>query len=164
MTDQPKVTFLHRTLSFFRRFFLLTSIIIVLAVLGFVFEVGRWSVYRVHPELTSTEQANAFLSKIGALIQLPMGETPTMATINDAISAKKAQPFLVNAANGDVLIVYQNAAEAFLYRPSTDKLIAVGPVDTGAGSQPLSQVQTSPKTVATSTPLKNATTNTQTKK
>ena len=43
---------------------------------------------------------------MGQLIQLT-AETPT---INDAASAKKEQPFLVNAANGDVLIVYPKTA------------------------------------------------------
>jgi hypothetical protein len=51
-----------------------------------------------------------------------------VAAIADAAQAKLGQPFLADAENGDVLIVYQQAGEALLYRPSTNKLIAVGPI------------------------------------
>lgn len=137
---------------FLRRYFRLIFIVVVLALLGLVFWVGRVSVYQSHPELTQTEQANDILVKVGKLIQLPAGETPTMATINDAASAKAAQPFLVNAQNGDVLIVYSGAAQAILYRPSTDKLIAVGPVDTSGAATPKATVKApTVETPATST-------------
>lgn len=124
--------------TFIRRFFFPLIIIAALIILAGTFELGRYTVYRANPELSGQEQANVMLAKVGALIQLPAGETPTMATINDAVSAKKAQPFLENAENGDVLIVYQNAAEALLYRPSSDKLIAVGPVNNSSGQQQIS--------------------------
>jgi hypothetical protein len=114
---------------FVRRYALWILIIVALVILALVFEAGRYSVYGAHPELSGQEQANAILQKVEQLIQLPTGETPTMATINDAASAKKTQPFLANAQNGDILIVYPNAAEAVLYRPSSNKLIAVGPVN-----------------------------------
>ena len=104
---------------------------VLVLLLAAAFEVGRYSVYRAHPELTSSEQAQALLSKVALLMQLPQGETPTMATIQDADRAKQGQPFLVNAQNGDVLIIYGSAAEAILYRPSTNKIINVGPVNTG---------------------------------
>lgn len=130
-----------------RRHFRLIIVLGILIVLTLVFEAGRWSVYSAHPELSQTEQAQALLANVGKLIQLPAGETPTMATINDAASAKVAQPFLANAQNGDVLIVYAQAGEAILYRPSTDKLIAVGPVD-----------NTSPSTAANPTVTPAATT------
>jgi hypothetical protein len=139
--------------KFIRRFPLWILILITLIVLALAFEAGRWSVYRAHPELGNTEQVTAILTKIGQLIQLP-NEQPTMVTINDAVSAKQQQPFLTNAENGDILIVYPNAAEALLYRPSTDKLIAVGPVNTGAGDSTAApqQVQALPgSVVATST-------------
>ena len=132
--DEPKRTFIQNALRFLRGYLLWVCIVAALVLLVLVFEAGRWTVYRAHPDLSQAEQANAILKNVGDLIQLPTGETPTMATINDAASAKKAQPFLTNAQNGDVLIVYPDAAEALLYRPSTNKLIAVGPVDNSAPS------------------------------
>jgi hypothetical protein len=124
---------------------------LALIILAGAFELGRYSVYAGHPELAQAEQANAIIARVGKLIQLPTGETPTMATISDAASAKAGQPFLANAANGDVLIVYQNAGVALLYRPSSDKLIAVGPIDTSPQTQSEAQAETPIAPVATST-------------
>lgn len=148
MDNQLRPTFIQRILRFFRRYFFPLIVIAAALVLAGTFELGRASVYRAHPEISSQEQVNAILQKVGALIQLPPGETPTMATINDAASAKKSQPFLANAQNGDVLIVYPNAAEALLYRPSTDKLIAVGPVN-NTGPQQVSPVPPAPAASST---------------
>jgi hypothetical protein len=154
-------SYVRHGLRFISRFSIL---LIIICSVGF-YELGRSAVYREHPELSGQEQASAILQKVGALIQLPSGEAPTMATINDATSAKKAQAFLKSAENGDVLIVYPNAAEALLYRPSTDKLIAVGPVNSNPGAgQGTEQIQTLPAPTASSTPRKDATTSTSTKK
>jgi hypothetical protein len=137
---------LRRMGRFVSRFSLL---IIILCAIGF-YEYGRNSVYSEHPELSGQEQASTILKKVAALIQLPTDESPTMATINDAAAAKKVQPFLTNAENGDVLIVYPNAKTALLYRPSTNKLIAVGPVNLDSGGQGTAQIQNEPA----STPVK----------
>lgn len=157
--DDIKPTLLSRILTLIRKYFFWSVIITAVIILALVFEAGRYSVYRAHPELSQTEQATAILTNVGELIELP-SEQPTMATINDAASAKQQQPFLTNAENGDILIVYPNAGEALLYRPSTNKLIAVGPVNAGAqtGNQTIQQLP--PPTTATTS---NATT-TKTKK
>jgi hypothetical protein len=142
---------------FLRRNFFWAVTVVAILLLAVAFEAGRWSVYHAHPELSQAEQAATILNNVGHLIQLPSGETPTMATINNAASAKTSQPFLVNAQDGDVLIVYPDAGEALLYRPSTDKLIAVGPVDNGAPSQAQAETPISPPattTDATETPSK----------
>ncbi|MFA5745197.1 MAG: hypothetical protein WC887_03220 [Candidatus Paceibacterota bacterium] len=136
--------------SFISCYSLWILIVLALVLLALAFEGGRYTVYRAHPELSGVEQANAVLQKVGVLIQLPTGETPTMATINDAESAKQAQPFLSGALNGDILIVYPNAAEAPLYRPSSNKLIAVGPVNNTSGAQDVS-LPVSESTTASST-------------
>jgi hypothetical protein len=154
MNELHRTSIIAHILHFIRRYFLWVVIIVAVILLAFAFEAGRVTVYNAHPELAQAEQATTVLNKVGQLIQLPTGETPSMATINDAASAKKAQPFLVNAQNGDVLIVYPNAGTALLYRPSTDKLIAVGPVNTGAENQQPQQIQPPlpEPIVATSTP------------
>ncbi|MHB8860609.1 MAG: hypothetical protein ACYC48_02640 [Minisyncoccota bacterium] len=141
MNDRSIPAIIRRFVRFVRAYLLWSTALAMLVVIALAFEAGRYSVYRTHPEFSRAEQAQAILEKVGHLIQLPQGETPTMATISDASAVKKGQPFLSNAANGDILIVYSNAAEALLYRPSTDKLIAVGPVNPGAGSQTAAQAQ-----------------------
>ncbi len=137
-----------------RRHILSVLLVVGVLFLALSFEAGRWSVYRAHPDLSANEQVQEVLGKVGKLIQLP-SETPTMAAIQDAASAKQGQPFLANAQNGDVLIVYANAAEALLYRPSTDKLIAVGPVNTNT---PSSMSQNTTVSATPAIPTDNATT------
>ena len=136
MDDQPHIAFYTRIFRFVRHF-LLWFLLLALVLWSFGFyELGRSAVYRENPGLSGQQQAAVLLKKVGELIQLPANEVPTMATINDAASAKKAQPFLANAQNGDILIVYPNAQTALLYRPSENKLIAVGPVTGQSVQQP----------------------------
>ena len=68
------------------------------------------------------------IEKIGKLILLPSGEQPTIATVSDK-SQLSTQPFFTNALDGDKVLVYANAKKAILYRPSTNKIIEVAPVN-----------------------------------
>lgn len=68
---------------------------------------------------TSTQQ---LINKVGVLVQLPTGETPTVATVNDA-SKLKTQQFFAHAQDGDKVLIYSKAGRAVLYRPSTNKII-----------------------------------------
>ncbi len=61
-------------------------------------------------------------------MELPSGETPTVAAVSD-VSKLQGQQFFVNAKNGDQVLIYSNAKKAILYRPSTNKIIEVGPVN-----------------------------------
>lgn len=63
---------------------------------------------------------------VGRHYVLPTGEQPTLATVTD--KTKLQTPFLKQADNGDKLLVYEKAAVAIIYRPSIDRIVAVGPV------------------------------------
>lgn len=117
----------------------LAFVLIVFVAIGAAFFVGQYTAQKApqenisvtQPEITELEQntqADIFLEKVDKLIMLPSGEAPSVAVIEDAASAKSAQPFLEDAQNGDVLIVYSQNQFALLYRPGDDKLVAVGPV------------------------------------
>lgn len=103
------------------------AILIVLLSYGF-YSLGVHSVYTKYPSLYSKEQAVRVLQKIGQFMQLPKNENPEIAIIKNAEEIKKSQPFLKKTVNGDILIVYKTANEAILYRPSTNKVISVGPI------------------------------------
>lgn len=145
--------FMRRVIRLLRRYLFW---IVIIALLATAFFIGRASVYRAHPELAQSEQGNAILTEVGKLIELPTNEKPTIATVKDAVGARQGQPFLATALNGDVLIVYPNAQRAILYRPSTNMLIAVGPVSAQVPSVPKIELKTASSTYeATTTTTKS---------
>lgn len=81
------------------------------------------------------DQNQQLIARIGKLTPLPTGETPTIATVTD-ITKLKDQPFFANAVNGDKVLIYTQAKKAYLYRPSTNKLINIAPVNLGAATTP----------------------------
>jgi len=83
-------------------------------------------------EAAKTETQN-LIDQIGKLTVLPTGETPTVATVTDA-SKLKDQAFFLNAVTGDKVLIYTTAKKAFLYRPSTNKIINIAPVNLGSGT------------------------------
>lgn len=87
-----------------------------------------------------TAEAAGFVKKVGALIDLPQGETPTVATVTDP-KKLAGQPFFANAKAGDVVLIYTKAREAYLYDPSRNKLVQVAPITTGAAAVPQGAVK-----------------------
>ena len=74
------------------------------------------------------EENKELIELVGKLILLPTNEQPTIATVSDK-SQLSTQPFFNNAVDGDKVLVYANAKKAILYRPSTNKIIEVAPVN-----------------------------------
>ena len=81
-----------------------------------------------NPQALVQKQSDDVISKVGLLMKLPAGETPTVAAVSDAAAASQQSPFFKNAANGDKVLLYVKAGEAILYRPSTNKIILVAPL------------------------------------
>jgi len=92
-------------------------------------EVARLS----NPTVAAQQEANQLIAKVGNLIQLPAGQTPTIATVTD-ITKLKAQVFFASSQNGDKLLIYTQAKKAILYRPTTNKIINVAPLNIGKGT------------------------------
>jgi hypothetical protein len=74
-------------------------------------------------------EVDVLVQKVGNHIELPEGETPTVATVTDT-KQLAGQPFFTHAQNGDKVLIYQEANKAFLYSPLKNKVIEVGPVNT----------------------------------
>jgi len=89
-------------------------------------EVKRLS----NPQQVAQDQAQQLINQIGKLTDLPKGETPTVATVSD-VTKLAGQPFFVAAKNGDRVLIYTQNKKAVLYRPSTNKIINIAPVNIG---------------------------------
>lgn len=96
----------------------------------------------------NAKETQKLLEKVGKLIQLPKGETPTIATVTD-FEKLADQPFFRNAKNGDRVIIYGSTQMAYLYRPDVNMLINVAPINVNQEQAP--QITTAP-TVSTPTP------------
>lgn len=73
-------------------------------------------------------------NKIGALIELPTDETPTVATVTD-VTKVQDKPFFTKAQNGDKVLLYAKSGKALLYRPATNKLIEVSTLNLESDTQ-----------------------------
>jgi hypothetical protein len=71
---------------------------------------------------TTSTNVDVVVKQVGKLVILPTDERPTLATVSDA-SKLKSQPFFVDAANGDKLLVYSKSKKVILYRPSQNKIV-----------------------------------------
>lgn len=83
-----------------------------------------------NPTEYAKEEARSIREKVGKLIELPPDEEPTIATVTDAAKLAE-QPFFARSQNGDKVLIFTNAKKAVLYRPETNKIIEVAPVNIG---------------------------------
>lgn len=67
------------------------------------------------------------IKKVSVLITLPK-EVPSVATVADK-SKLSDQSFFKNAENGDKVLIFTDAKKAYLYRPSSNRIIEVGPIN-----------------------------------
>ena len=113
-----------------------------LAVLVVVF--GATTVYfytqasklKQDPQKAAQQSTQDLITKVSKLIVLPAGETPTVATVTDPEKLKKEQPFFANASVGDKVLIYTGARKAYMYNPTTNKIIEVAPVNIGTPTTP----------------------------
>lgn len=80
-----------------------------------------------NPEVKAQKEVKILVSEVGKLIELPAGETPTIATVLAEDKVNK-ELFFKNAEVGDKLLAYLKAKKAILYRPATNKIIEVAPI------------------------------------
>jgi len=115
---------------------LIVLIVVIALVAGGAYFVNNYrKLQRENAKLSNPTEvakvANAeLLQKVGEVTELPPGETPTIATVTDA-SKLKSQSFFAQTENGDKVLIFTQAKRAYLYRPSTNKIIQIAPVNIG---------------------------------
>lgn len=72
-------------------------------------------------------EPSVLISRVSKHYVLPENEEPTIATVTD--KSKLTTEFFKSSENGDKILIYESNRLAIVYRPSIDRLVAVGPVD-----------------------------------
>ncbi len=75
----------------------------------------------------SNKQLNDTLAKLTKIVILPANETPSVVTVADPTKLQN-QSFFAHAKKGDKIIIYSQAKQAILYRPSTNQIVTMAPV------------------------------------
>ncbi len=113
-------------------------VVIVLIVIG-ISVIQYTNSKKIAQNPTNTASTNSvqdnkkLVAEVGKLIDLPIGEDPTIATITD-IDKLKNQPFFQKAKNGDKVLIYTGARKAILYDPATKKILDVTVINPGTPS------------------------------
>jgi len=68
------------------------------------------------------------LEKLSKLMVLPEGD-PVLFKVSDQEQMRKQQAFFKDTMNDDVLLVFQQSSKAIIYRPSTNLVVNVGPIN-----------------------------------
>lgn len=117
--------------------FVLFVVLVVLGAGGYLYkrnqDLSAENKRLSNPTEVAKQQQEELVALVGALVDLPSGETPTVATVSDSAKLKE-QAFFELAQNGDKVLIYTKAKKAYLYRPSTDKIINIAPVNIGDGA------------------------------
>lgn len=120
----------------FTKSHILTFILVFLLVLALLASYYFYTKYQASkqslnkPQVGTQQEIENLKEKIGALIELPKEEEPIPATVSD-VTKLKDQTFFAKAKNADKVLIYSKAKIAILYRPSTNKIINVAPVNIG---------------------------------
>lgn len=104
---------------------------------------------RQNSQAASQEEIKTLVEKVGKLIILPPGETPTVATVIDPDKLRD-QAFFANAQKGFRVLIYTTARKAILYDPVKNIIVEVAPVVIGNPATPPAPAPTP----ATSVPKK----------
>jgi hypothetical protein len=124
----------HRTLMRLIGEGLLLIAVIVMAIMIANLQADKQTLSKqvaavnANPQALVERQTTDLITRVGKLMQLPSGETPTVAAVSNAAAARQQSAFFDNARDGDKVLLYVKTGEAILYRPSTNKVILVAPL------------------------------------
>ncbi len=90
------------------------------------------------------EDIKKVVTKIGQLMELPVGEEPAMATVADK-DKLQGEKFFELAQNGDKVLIYEKSQKAILYRPTTNKIVDVSRI--GANPEVAGAATTNPEAI-----------------
>lgn len=132
-----------RNSKYFKRAFIIIGILVLLliALAPSYYFYNKYQEAKKSSVNASVEELKLLKEKIAKHIELPSNEDPILASVSDK-NKLQDQEFFANSKNGDKVLIYEKARKAYLYRPSTDKLIEVSVLNSNTNT--LSKPSVSP--------------------
>lgn len=109
-----------------------------------------------NPQAVAQEETESLVAKVSALVVLPEGEAPTIATVSDP-AALKDQAFFTLAQKGDKVLIYAQAKKAILYSVSMNKILEIAPLNIGDKTTNVTKAPSVVKPASTSTTTSTST-------
>ena len=121
---------------------LIGLVFLILLVSAIIAAVYFFYQYRKEKQKNPEHEIGNYTKLISEFYQLPTDEEPSLATVTDK-EKLSGQTFFQQAENGDKVLIYVKAKKAILFRPSTNKIIDVAPVQSNQTTpQPTSAPET----------------------
>lgn len=114
----------------------LITVIILAGVgfLGWMYYDAQQEVDRLkNPQEAAKLEVEVLVERVSSLTELP-NEMPTVATVQDKTKLQ-SQAFFAKAENGDKVLIFTQSKRAILFRPSTNKIIEIAPINIGENQQ-----------------------------
>lgn len=93
--------------------------------------------------IEGNDNINSIITRLESVVEFPVYEKPSrIANISD-ISKLSGRSFFANAKNGDIVFIYENNKMAVLFRPSSGKIISIGPLG-NTGTLPVPTINITP--------------------
>lgn len=132
-----------------KRNFKLVAVVGLAVILVFVLLNDRNQLKKQLKEQATTKtavpsnDAQKYQEEISKIVEVPIGQTPSLISVKDAKSLAAENQFFKNAQDGDVVLLYvsqDKSVRAILFRPSTHKVVeATSNATIGAASNALRQ-------------------------
>lgn len=106
------------------------AILFVAAAGGAYYYYLKFNELKANPQKIAENEVAETIKRVGEIMVLPEGETPTVATVADP-ERLKDQPFFAKAKVGDKVLIYTNARKAILYDSAAHQIIEVAPLNIG---------------------------------
>lgn len=120
-----------------------TVVLMIAIVGGFILYKNNQGQAPAANQAVAQEEVKKLVGEVGKLINLPLGEDPTVATITD-IEKLKGQSFFQKGKNGDKVLIYSGAKKAILYDPSAKKVVDIAPINVGSPSAQVASPSATP--------------------
>ena len=114
--------------------FLVFIVLVVAASSYYFYQYQRQQDLLLNPNKAAAEDSQNTLDHVKRLMSLPQG-SPLIYTVIDKKQIA-TQPFFKNVENGDKVLMFVQDKKAIIYRPSTDKIIDVGPINISPSGAP----------------------------